>query len=361
MKNDHKLNSDHSSEEKRQISTLFQMLLLFLALIFLSGCSGYLPQPQEMGNMLLLRSFAVDKEENWQVTSSSGQRAGQEPLVLTGSGRTLAGASQNLHAASEHSVFFGYVDQLILGKSAMGADLYEVLDYFTQDSQLSLGTGIWLHLGEAQTFLEGDVDSVAYLHSLQEESRLGLAGICRKTGEVLADLKGNGKSYLPILTSEEGKILENGYAVLDDGEIVGLLQEELATGLMLLECHSHFQELSLPQGNYAVSVQQIKSNIWGTWDDQKLISVDICLSVEVDFIGNSQDEKALLTAIGDVLSAQGAETLSQLQFWDCDALNLGNALALGSPPHKSLLENQWETWFPEVDFHLTVKVEREGV
>ena len=122
---------------------------LCMAVLFLSGCGrAALPYAREMGDMALLRTMGVDAGEadgQVRVTVSTGERAAglqgesQPPLVLSALGDSLSAACLSMQGLSDSYVFYGYVDQLLLGEGAALEGVEPVLDYFSRDVELGLG------------------------------------------------------------------------------------------------------------------------------------------------------------------------------------------------------------------------------
>ena len=96
--------------------------LAALGCLLLTGCSG-LPYAREMGDMALLRTMGVDAAEGeLTVTVSTGPRPrglqgeGEAALTLSAAGTSLSGALLALQERSGSYLFFGYVDQLLVGE-----------------------------------------------------------------------------------------------------------------------------------------------------------------------------------------------------------------------------------------------------
>lgn len=367
------------SKEQREISHLLCLFLLFLALVFLSSCGKSLPQAQEMGNMALLRSFAVDLGENgtdWKVTASTGKQANglagnqEPPTILQGESATIQGACDKINGFSQHYVFYGYVDQLILGESLAEEGILKPLEYFTTNPQLSLGTGIWLSLGEGADILFQNPEEGAsqHLYTINQESDLGLGGITRKAGEVLAEMKTNQATYVPVLQADEqGALREGGYGIVSQDKLVALLQGDLAKGLALLECHDQLLELEFEGGAYALSLSQIKDKITASWAgnlDTQLLSFQIHLDMEGKWleypkIPSPEEEKALVEALEAELKNLALETIWKLQDIKTDPLNFQGKISLSYPQHRMYLRDNWENLFAEVyvDVEVCVNVE----
>ena len=87
--------------------------------------------------MALLRTMGVDageKEGDLRVTVSTGKRAaglqgeGQPPLILSAEGGSLSSACLAMQGLSDSYVFYGYVDQLLLGEELALEGVQTVLD-----------------------------------------------------------------------------------------------------------------------------------------------------------------------------------------------------------------------------------------
>lgn len=175
-----------------------------LLCLLLCGCSA-LPRPREMENMALLRTLGVDFADGaYKLTASTGPRpdaAGErqnEALVLTGSGTTIEKAVKDLKASSDHTVFLGYVDQLLVGRDLLERDLMPLLDYVVQDEEMSLGTMLWAlpDLTAKDAVTSGGEQGVE-----QRLNTLRLNGARTRTaGEVCADLLDTGGSSIPALS-----------------------------------------------------------------------------------------------------------------------------------------------------------------
>ena len=237
------------------------------SVLALTGCGkAALPYAREMGDMALLRTMGVDAEgDRVRVTVSTGRRAaglqgeGQPALVLSALGDSLSGACRSMQGLSDSYVFYGYVDQLLLGEGAALAGVEPVLDYFSRDVELGLGAQMWLVRGEtARAALEsgGEAGVEGRLSTLQTDSEMGAAGVARTAGEVFSDLLERGCAYLPALTASGREadggtaLLEAGYGVLRDGALAGWLDGEAAKGLELLAGHAADDILTveLPSG-----------------------------------------------------------------------------------------------------------------
>lgn len=126
-----------------------------------------------------------------EVTVSTGKRAyglqgeSQPSLVLSAQRESLSAACLAMQGLSDSYVFYGYVDQLLLGEGLIKRSVWPVLDYFAQDAQLGLGVQLWVVRGgtAAQAVQAGGESGVENrLSTLQTDSEMGAAGASRTAG-----------------------------------------------------------------------------------------------------------------------------------------------------------------------------------
>ena len=252
------------------------MLWGLAALLLLTGCAqAGLPQAREMGDMALLRTMGVDAGEEpgqFSVTASTGRRAqgieGSEakpPLILSAQRDSLSGACLSMQGLSDHYVFFGYVDQLLIGESQAQAGVRDILDYFARDLELGLGAQVWLiRDGTAGDAVRsgGESGVERRLTTLNDDGEMGISTINRTAGETLSTLLEDGAAYLPALrvepSEEEGQtaLLDGGYGILTEGGLQGWLTGEAARGLELLAGQEaqDVVEIDLPEGQVVVRI-----------------------------------------------------------------------------------------------------------
>lgn len=360
-----------------------ELLLIFIAVSFLSSCSmesSLLPVPQEMGNMALLRTFAVDlgEDENWKVTVSTGKQGKglqgeqESPLVLSGESASLIGACRQLESLTDHTVFYGYVDQLVVGMDVGKDGVNHLLEYFASQSSLSLGTGIWIVDGVASDLLTEAEEEGAevYLDNIITESKLGTQGMTRKIGQVMTEIREQNSSFVPILgINEQNGLEETGYALFSGEQYVARIEGEKAQGLNLLLGQDQLIELEQVQGVFAVNLSPTSVTYQGDWqveNDQKLNSVVICLDLQgklLEFSSVPQgDELKVLEIHGEeMVVALCEKILSDLQKHQTDLMNLKGHLSTRNPSQSRYLEEHWEEIFPSLDIQVKVDITLEKV
>lgn len=352
------------------------------AVLLLSGCGkAALPYAREMGDMALLRTMGVDAGEKAgqvRVTVSTGKRAAglqgesQPPLILSAAGESLSAACLSMQGLSDSYVFYGYVDQLLLGEEAALEGVEPVLDYFSRDVELGLGAQVWLvRGGTAQAAIEagGETGVDSRLSTLQTDSEMGAAGITRTAGEVFSSLLEQGCAYLPALRAagaEEGEqtaLLEAGYGVLRDGALAGCLEGESAKGLELLtgQTAEDIIEVDLPSGRAVARITGAAVRCEPVFQGEELTGLRLrCrATAELAEFRAPMDEgelDQLREALEERESLRLQRVMDQLRSWGTDCTALGSQVAQANPARWENLRENWERLFSSVPLEISVQV-----
>lgn len=356
--------------------------LLCMAVLFLSGCGkAALPYAREMGDMALLRTMGVDAGEEGQVlvTVSTGKRAAglqgesQPPLVLSAAGDSLSAACLSMQGLSDSYVFYGYVDQLLLGENAALQGIEPVLDYFSRDVELGLGAQVWLVRGNtAQTAIEagGETGVDSRLSTLQTDSEMGAAGITRTAGEVFSSLLEQGCAFLPALQAADPEaaggetvLLEAGYGVLRDGKLVGYLDGESAKGLELLtgQTAEDIIEVDLPSGQAVARITGASVRCEPIFQGDELTGLRLHgrAAAELAEFHTPMGEKELeqlREQLEERESLRLQRVMDQLRSWGTDCTALGSQVAQANPAQWKNIQGQWGDLFSSVPLEISVQV-----
>ena len=352
------------------------------AVLLLSGCGkAALPYAREMGDMALLRTMGVDAGEKAgqvRVTVSTGKRAAglqgesQPPLILSAAGESLSAACLSMQGLSDSYVFYGYVDQLLLGEEAALEGVEPVLDYFSRDVELGLGAQVWLvRGGTAQAAIEagGETGVDSRLSTLQTDSEMGAAGITRTAGEVFSSLLEQGCAYLPALRAagaeggEQTALLEAGYGVLRDGVLAGCLEGESAKGLELLtgQTAEDIIEVELPSGRAVARITGAAVRCEPVFQGEELTGLRLrCrATAELAEFRAPMDEgelDQLREALEERESLRLQRVMDQLRAWGTDCTALGSQVAQANPARWENLRENWERLFSSVPLEISVQV-----
>ena len=348
---------------------------LLAVCLLLTGCGG-LPYPREMGDMALLRTMGVDREaRGLTVTVSTGLRARglqgetEEPLVLSAARPSLDGACLAMQGQSDSYVYFGYVDQLLLGEELARLGVQPVLDYFARDGELGLGAQLWLVRGGTarEAVNSGGGEGVdKRLQTLQTDSRMGIASITRTAGEIYTDLLEQGAAFAPALVlsgGEESVLTEGGYGIFKDGALMGFLEGEAAKGLELLYggLSEDVLEVELPGNKTALRIGSARTSSRLVFQGDVPTVLHITCEVKASLSeyqvrpGASETEK-LKEALRAREVTRLERALERLQSWGADCAGLGARAAMACPARWQAVEGVWAEWFARVPIDVTVKV-----
>lgn len=317
-------------------------LLLILPCLLLTGCE-LLPRAREMGDMALLRTMGIDRaEDGVAVTVSTGPRARglqgerEDALTLTAEAGSLSAAALALQGQSDSYVFFGYVDQLLLGEELVRDSVLPVLEYFARDGELGLGAQLWVvrkDTARAAVDSGGGEGVDSRLSTLRTDGELGVAAVPRTAGEVYADLLEKGSAYVPALSPGDGESASlegRGYAVLKGGALAGFLDGDAARGLELL-----IGRPALDAAELDLDGRRIVAEITGARTACELVRMEwapealkLSCRVEAKLAEyNGPVDAADRAQLEELLAARELERLNaaleQLQDWEADCAGLG--------------------------------------
>ncbi len=352
------------------------LALLCLCLLLSGGC-GSLPRAREMGDMALLRTMGVDAAgDGVEITASTGPRArglageGEPSVLLSAGGESLSGACLAMQQMSDSYVFFGYVDQLLLGEELARSGVQPVLDYFARDRELGLGAQLWLIRGASagQAVACGGEEGVdARLSTLRTDGEMGTAAVPRSAGEVWAGLLEQGCAFVPALSPEEGTLVQRGYGVLRDGRLAGWLDGLAARGLELLAERAPAEILTvrLPENTLSVKITGVRTRPSLAFQGERPVGLEVACQVEAELTEYRQRPGAAqLRQVQEMLEGQVRtrleRALEQLKAWGADCAGLGPRAALTHPGKWRHIQDQWDWWFEELDAQTAVEVTVHG-
>ena len=352
-----------------------RLLPWLAACLLLTSCSGF-PTAREMGDMALLRTLGVDPSPaGVAVTGSTGPRArgvegeGEPALTLTADRESLSAACLAMQGQSDSYVFFGYVDQLLLGEELAEEGVRPVLDYFSRDAELGLGAQLWLIRDAAARDAlsaggEQGVDS--RLETIQNDSKMGIANLTRTAGETYADLLELGCAYVPALSpaGEGGALLtERGYGVLKGDALAGYLEGEAARGLELLAGGPSADVLDgeLPGNRVSVRITSARTGSSLTFRGEVPAALKLTCKIEAKLSEyqnplDGEDLELLREKLEHRERERLERTLEQLQDWGTDCTGLGVKAAMAHPARWEQVKTEWPERFSQIPIEISVNV-----
>lgn len=366
------------------------ILGLALALCLpLEGCAS-LPDAHEIEQTVLMEAMGVDVGaealDGVAVTAASGARAaagdspGQAPVVLSAQAGTVAAACAEMQTFGEEYVFYGDVEEILLGEGEAQRGLEDLLTHMARDPELRLEAQLWVMRGSsAADALFGAVQgggAPARLAALEQDARRFSTSRPRTARETLADLLDNGCTLLPALVQRpagpgegaQGDMVLSaaGYAVLRDGALCGYLEGGGAYGADLLSGRGTGKVLELETPGLirtALRVTGVKTRLEPVFDGERLAGLAVECALEaraVEVRGGclGEDERVWLAGeLSRVAEAGLREAMDRFQALGADCAHLGGRAALRVPWRKAALEAQWEEAFPTLSVTWDVNAE----
>ncbi|WP_251318868.1 Ger(x)C family spore germination C-terminal domain-containing protein [Flintibacter muris] len=350
-------------------------ILLLAACLLLAGC-GQLPSAREMGDMALLRTMGIDVAPGGvTVTGSTGPRAKgiqaeDEPaLVLSAARESLSGACLAMQGQSDSYVFFGYVDQLLIGGELAEQGIRPVLDYFARDVELGLGAQLWLVQGAAAgeaVAAGGDEGVDSRLETLRNDSEMGIAALTRTAGEVYTDLLELGSSFVPALSpvgDETAVLTERGYGILRGDALAGFLEGEAAKGLELLAggpaADILVEELSDQKVSVKITSAHTQSRLEFQGDTPFVLKLTCKVEARLSEYRRRLEQEGLEQLKAGLEAREQARlalAMEQLQALGTDCAGLGAKAGMFHPAKWQAVREDWPEWFGRVPVEIQVEV-----
>lgn len=357
------------------------VLVCALLLGSLTGCGsrGWLPYAREMGDTALLRTVGLDAAgERVELTVSTGSRSGgQDALVLSAFGGSVPAAALAVQSLGGSYVYYGHVDQLLVGEEQAVRGVAEILDYLAREPELGLGVQMWaVRGGTAGQAIRaaGSRGVPERLAQLNTDSQLGAANISRSAAELMTVLAREGSTYLPaleLLGAREGDggeggeqtLVPNGYAILRQGKLVCWVDDETARGIELMEGQVFGQvaDLTLEDGTkVSLTMDNGRTDCRPVFREGELTGLEITcqLSARVVQTGRHLSEvdlERLQLHLELMAGNQMVQALELGQYWDADYLGLERRVQMVRPDQKAAIREQWKGAFRALDIRVEVR------
>lgn len=347
--------------------------------LLLTGCSQ-LPVAREMEDMALVRTLGIDRAPGGvAVTGSTGPRArglqgeGEPALTLKADRESLSSACLTMQGQSDSFIFFGYVDQLLIGEDLAEEGVQPVLDYFARDAELGLGAQLWLVRGASAreaVLAGGDTGVDSRLETLQHDSKMGIASHTRTAGELYTDLLELGSAFVPALVPGSGGtaiVAEQGYGVLNGDKLVGFLDGEAAKGLELLAGGPSAHILEIELTDWAVSVKVTSARTRGRLklqgDTPSALKLNCSIEARLSEYGSRLTEEELdqVQRLAEAKEQSRVEAaLARLKELQSDCVGLGAKAAISHPARWQNIQADWSDWFSRIPIEIKVQIKLDS-
>lgn len=331
------------------------------------------PYAREIEDMTLIRTLGVDAAEGGEVAVTAASCAQDQegaPKTLTGRSGTISGALLSIQGTGTSYIFYGHVNQLLLGEELAGRDISPALEYVLRDVEMRLDTRLYvIKEGEAQTAISGLAErgesAGDRLEAMEDDAGLISHFMPRTVREVLNDLSNRGASFAPALeTEEDGSLTAAGYALLKGDALAGWAVGEAARGINLYL--GRVDADILETEGAALRIVDARTKTRPLFDGDRLAGLEIICRVEANLAeadpGLEVEDPAVLGRLEDAL-CQTAEArlraaLNLSQDLDADFLGLEQAAGISAPWRWADIRNQWDLSGLALEITVDGKVER---
>lgn len=351
-------------------------------LVLLTGCRGALPYAREMGDTALLRTVGLDRAQSGvELTVSTAGRFGdEEALVLSAVGRSIPSAAQTVQSLGDRYVYYGHVDQMLLGEELAAGGIADVIDHLARESELGLGIQMWVIRGGTAAQAIGTAGNRGVperLDQLNTDSRIGAANLTRTAAELMTVLAREGSTWLPALEwveareadggTGQGTLIPNGYGIVRQGRLVCWVEDDAARGVELLEeqAFGRVSDLMLEDGTgVSLTTDRVSTTFQPVFRDGELTGIEVfCrLSVRVTQTGrrlSAADLEWLQFRLELLEGGRMVQAIEQGQYWDADYLGLERKVQMACPHRKAAIQEQWPGAFRGLDVRVEVHAEVE--
>lgn len=349
-----------------------------LAMLLLTGCGrgALVPYSREMGELALVRVMGVDiSEQEVELTVSAGSQGQQEPITLSARGQSVSAAALNAKSIGDSYIYYGHMDQLLLGEDAAQETVPQVLDYLSRQNGLGLGVQFWVVRGatarQAMDPQRG-TDLAQRLGKLGRDGRTERAAISRTAMELMSVLARGGSTYLPALVLNEAEeqysVLPGGYAIIRAGKLVCFTDTDTALGLELLEgrTQNRVDDLTLDDGTQvSLTLAAARVSVRPIFSGGEFTGLNVACTLPAQVVQTDRqltqgDLDVLERKLGLLEGERAVYALELSQYWDADFLQLEHRSRMASPARSAQIEAQWHGAFRGLDIKVQVygKIDR---
>lgn len=369
------------------------LVLTVIALGLTSWQSDVLPQPEDITQVKLIRTLALDQGEGaaLRLTASGALRKegdggqAQPPLLLTQEAMTISAGYTGLEQQSDGFVEFGHLSEFLVGEALARKDLLGIVDYVSRDFAMRVESKVFLVAGDTGEAAIKGVSSrnsaiTDQLTAISQDRSVGGRQWPYTFRQLISQLEDNGCALLPVLTltanpdydaegegeTPEKQIALTGLAFLRDAKLVDYLTPEESKGAAIVNNLDQMDtvQVNLSDGSVAaVQLLYAQRHLEARFDGAGQltgITVHIDTTGELNEIYGAADPNRR-----EVLEQMSEGYREQLRRWvqavldrsqgeGTDFLHLRRSLVTAAPLHARAVLDQWEERFPLLDLQVEI-------
>jgi len=357
-----------------------KLLTLLCIVCLLPLCSCSMAGKHEITDLAIITSVGLDAAPQGQLRVSLYVQSGSsqtENRLYAHTGDSISECLRKLAESCEKIPFFGHTEMIFVGPDMWENDLCSRLDWFIRSSRLRQECVINAIEGmSAEDFLRKALDSPVFINDAvksvyHSESLFHLTEDARAS-RVMAGRHNPTKAYLiPCIHAEEssdGQFVPafSGYALLHQGQVVCVTQEEESSGLQLLRGEPFPMRFAVQdQEGCMVKLQseefQVKKSIRST--DPLTILCEIQMTVSVLESYGSGDpalppcRNAILSHAREELEQRLQRAAQILSITGSDAAGLFSLAEQEDPDFARRTQDNWPDVLTDLVLETSIHVE----
>ena len=363
--------------------------VLALSLLALSGCSGgsIYSNYREIEQLVVIQTMGFDEAAsgvglsissgNTGGAGGSGEKGSQPQSTLR-----MSAEAKSLHVAQEtiqdyspgEQLFFGHVNYIVLGRSALDAGVEKYFDYIERDASFRLAVPIFAVAdGDASELVLGtgssDYDATNALRSI--ERSLELRGDCYifSAAQIAANMDANGAALICAVRcadakesdyeAEEGErtALPDGYIIIYKGKTAGHIPFEMARGVNVIK--NETGPLSVELDGATVQLDKCKCSVKPVFGGGRLEGLKISVKADASLaeLSGSVDTAALNAALEQEIKSWVSYVIDKSVSTGCDFLQLGSSLEMQEPRSLRGMTEDFASVMPYIYYNVSVQAE----
>ncbi|MBQ9980618.1 MAG: hypothetical protein IJP23_06130 [Oscillospiraceae bacterium] len=295
-------------------------------------------------------------------SASSGSSSAAPPVLLSARGKTISAAVAKMQAYTEKHMFYGHLEQVIIGQSAAEHGVEDLLDYMRRDPEMRPSTKIYVTRDcTARDIMEkggGHSALPNLLAALEDAGRQLSLAPAVPLGRFEGDMVSFGAVSVPALKLTEidgksaGALEICGSAVFRENKLAGYLSQDETRGANILSrvARTDMVELDTPEGQ-AVALRITETDLTlrpvGGEDEIECININVYVEAEVAGANGGTDVtdervlEALEIALADKERERVADALTLSEIYDADFARIYPRLRIKAPRK---LPEKGESW-----------------
>lgn len=342
--------------------------LLILLLIPMLFCSCR--ESEQIDELAFVKTLGIDfSEGQLEITCAyvvpSGEKETPRGESVSVTCKTLSQGLNLVEASTDRKVFFGQIENVIIGENAARRGIAGEVDYLVRSDELRFDIPVIVVKGEsAKKLIEDTSESETHIsqqitkllksnYSTSVASEVQLAALV----EMLEDPFKS--PYLPYIERAEKGISINGYGVFNEDKLMEFFSQEESLGINFLNNDVENRIIVVNDQDKSITLKLTKSKTRIRLKDG-IFRVNIKLMSEVvqaeGTINNLDDEltQGLIARQNEEIKRVVEASLTRLKNMGCDVSTFGDTFHNVSPKKAEEYMDKWNETFPYVKIEVSV-------